>query len=207
MSATSSLSSWKKPFSMPRAVFLDRDGVINRKAATEGEYVTSWEHFEILPGVAEAISGLNSADFQVIVVTNQRAISKGLMTTGDLERIHLNMCHSLSEQGAKIDAVYYCPHGTEPRCACRKPEPGMLFQAAREHKINLSESWMVGDSERDVEAGRRAGCRTIRLAGNRESERTFADLVSSSLLEAVQLILTFHSNSEEASPGKGSKAW
>lgn len=193
---------------MHKAVFLDRDGVINRKALTEGEYVTSWQAFEILPGVAEAIAGLNSADFQVIVVTNQRAVSKGLITVEELELIHQKMYHHLARAGATINAVYYCPHGTEPRCACRKPEPGMLLQAAREHDIDLWESWMVGDSEKDVEAGRRAGCRTIQIVGDCGSKPSpSTDLVASSLLQAVEQILTCKPENEEVALRKGPKAW
>lgn len=174
---------------MNKAVFLDRDGVINRKAPTEGGYVTSWEEMEILPGVAQAIECLNRAGFQVIVVTNQRAIAKGLITPEQLESIHERMCEYLASAGAKIDAIYYCPHELEPPCACRKPQPGMLLEATRAHDIDLAASWMIGDSEKDVEAGKRAGCRTVRLATDPQATGTGADMVSSSLLAAIPRIL------------------
>lgn len=164
---------------MNRAAFLDRDGVINRKAR-EGEYVTRWEEMQILPGVAEAISLLNRAGFRVIVVSNQRCIAKGLITTAELETLHEKMCGVLASDGATIDAIYYCPHEKQPACRCRKPEPGMLLNAARDHAIDLGASWMIGDSVADVEAGRRAGCKTALLgrsfSGNPETDATGASL-------------------------------
>src|SRR5512133_3132540 len=119
---------------MVKAVFLDRDGVINKKAP-ENSYITSWEDMRILAGVAPGIALLNRAGFSVIVVTNQRCIAKGLLTADQLEAMHKNMCEELSHAGARIDAVYYCPHEKWPPCKCRKPRPGMLFEAARTHGI------------------------------------------------------------------------
>src|SRR5271156_4170588 len=144
---------------MSRAVFLDRDGVINQRPP-EGEYVTRWEDFHILPRVAEGIALLNHARFSVIVVTNQRCIAKGLMTEVDLEKMHERMTDDLARAGASIDATFYCPHEIEPPCDCRKPAPGMLLSAALLHGIDLRTSWMIGDSDNDMEAGRKAGCRT-----------------------------------------------
>ena len=179
---------------MHKAIFLDRDGVINRKAMTEDDYVTSWEEMEILPGVAEAISLLNRSGFLVVVVTNQRAIAKGLITVAQLGAIHEQMCSYLATKGVKIDAVYYCPHELHPRCDCRKPEPGMLFDAARDHKIDLTRSWMIGDSEKDIEAGMRAGCKTVRVAPDGHSIESKADLVVDSLLAASHKILETYSH-------------
>lgn len=173
---------------MNRAVFLDRDGVINRKAP-EGQYITRWGQFQFLPGSAEAIASLNAAGFYVIVVTNQRCVAKGLLTVSELESIHNHMCRELTAAGAVITAIYYCPHETEPPCGCRKPAPVMLLTAAREHDIDLSASWMVGDSEIDVEAGRRAGCRTVRIAQQNLVETGSADVVADSLLDAIPRIL------------------
>src|SRR5713226_6467880 len=147
---------------MTRAVFLDRDGVINRKAP-EGRYVTRWEDFHVLPGVVEAITLLNRAGFFVIVVTNQRCIAKGLMTAAELEEMHQRMTALLARAGATIDAIYYCSHEVEESCKCRKPAPGMMLDAARSHGMDLPASWMIGDSDIDVEAGKNAGCKTARL--------------------------------------------
>jgi D-glycero-D-manno-heptose 1,7-bisphosphate phosphatase len=173
---------------MNRAAFLDRDGVINRKPP-EGEYVTRWAEMQILPGVAEAIGLLNQAGFRVIVVSNQRAVAKGLITAADLEALHRRMCEVLAGAGATIDAIYYCPHETEPSCRCRKPQPGMLLDAAREHDIDLGTSWMIGDSRADIEAGRNAGCKTVLVAGRDDGMAGKPDMVSVLLLEAVQQVL------------------
>ncbi len=173
---------------MIRAAFLDRDGVINRNAR-EGEYVTRWEEMHILPGVSEAIALLNKAGFRVIVVSNQRCVAKGLITTADLEALHRRLCEVLASAGAIIDAIYYCPHEMAPPCRCRKPQPGMLLEAARTHDIDLTASWMIGDSDIDVEAGRQAGCKTARLLGSEERPHGNADLVARSLREVIDQIL------------------
>jgi D-glycero-D-manno-heptose 1,7-bisphosphate phosphatase len=172
---------------MNRAAFLDRDGIINRKAR-EGEYVTRWEEMEILPGVAEAITLLNQAGFRVIVVTNQRCVAKRLITITDLEVLHQRLCGVLAIAGATIDAIYYCPHENEPPCRCRKPQPGMLLDAALDHDIDLHASWMIGDSKADVQAGGSAGCKTT-FVGSHESAMLGVDIVAASLLDATQQIL------------------
>jgi len=173
---------------MRRAVFLDRDGVINVKAP-EGQYITRWEDFQFLPGVAGAIALLQEASFTVIVVSNQRGVGKGLMTANDLEAIHSRMLAELAASGARIDAIYYCPHDLDARCACRKPEPGMLLQAAKDHAIDLPNSWMVGDSDSDILAGKRAGCRTARIVRSDASSGVPSDLTCQTLGEAVQAII------------------
>jgi D-glycero-D-manno-heptose 1,7-bisphosphate phosphatase len=172
---------------MNRALFLDRDGVINRKAP-EGEYVTRWENFEFLPKVAEAITSVNQAGWRVIVVTNQRCIAKGLVTAAEVEAIHRRMREELAKMGAKVDGVYYCPHDKEAACSCRKPEPGMLLAAAREFEIDLSASWVVGDSESDIEAGRRLGCKTVRIVADARDAKS-DDVVTRSLFEACEELL------------------
>ena len=171
-----------------KAAFLDRDGVINRKPPGDG-YVTRWEDMQFLPGVAESISLLNHAGYQVIVVTNQRCVARGLVTSQAVDSIHQQLCEWLAAAGAQIDGVYYCPHETQPPCSCRKPAPGMLLTAAHEHQVDLAASWMIGDSEIDIEAGRSAGCRTVRLLGSTETLKSSADVVAPSLPEAVRLIL------------------
>jgi D-glycero-D-manno-heptose 1,7-bisphosphate phosphatase len=178
-------------------VFLDRDGVINRKAP-EGRYVTRWEDFHVLPGVVEGIILLNRAGFWVIVVTNQRCVAKGLMTVADLEKVHERMSDFLARAGATIDAIHYCPHEVEQYCNCRKPAPGMLLDAASSLGVELTASWVIGDSDTDVEAGKNVGCKTARLLatnktvdepGHRSVTRDYADIVAPSLLDAVRQIL------------------
>jgi D-glycero-D-manno-heptose 1,7-bisphosphate phosphatase len=176
---------------------LDRDGVINR-IAPEGRYVTRWEDFHVLPGVVEGITLLNQTGFCVIVVTNQRCIAKGLMTAAELEELHQRMSALLAKAGARIDAIYYCSHEVEESCNCRKPAPGMLLDAASSRGIEMPASWMIGDSDVDVQAGKNAGCKTVRLLATNETvdesercgtTRKYADIVVPSLLEAVRQIL------------------
>jgi len=180
-----------------RAVFLDRDGVINRKPP-EGEYVTRWEDLHVLRGAAEAIALLNAAGFLVIVVTNQRCIAKGLITSVELEKLHQQMSDLLRRDGAIVDAIYLCPHEMEPVCRCRKPAPGMLLDAAHAHDIDLAASWMIGDSEIDIAAGKNAGCKTVWLVSGNETvdvgesagtKPGDADMVAPSLLDAIRKIL------------------
>ena len=177
---------------MSRAIFLDRDGIINQKAS-EGGYVTRWEDFHVLPGVAEAIHSLKSGGFKIIVVTNQRCIAKGLITVPELESLHAQMLGVLKESGASIDAIYHCPHEVNDFCKCRKPQPGMLFEAARAHDVDLQASWMIGDSESDVRAGKNAGCKTARLIAPRALEESAdcprADIVAATVLDVSRQIL------------------
>lgn len=174
---------------MNRAVFLDRDGVINDRASL-GEYITRWEEMKFLPSIADAIRLLKQNGFLVIVATNQRCVARGLIATEDLEVLHRKMCKELALGGALIDRVYYCPHDVDPPCDCRKPKPGMLLRAAQDYEIALSESWMVGDSGTDVEAGKRAGCRTVRIAQSELHSPNGADIVAPTLFDAVQQILS-----------------
>jgi len=184
---------------MEKAAFLDRDGVINRKAP-DSQYVTRWEDFQLLPGVIEGITQLNRAGYRVIVITNQRCVAKGLLTEDSLKAIHQQMSHHLEQQGAKIDAIYYCPHELEPPCRCRKPAPGMLVDAASSLNFDLAASWMIGDSEIDIQAGKAAGCKTARLLADGLTEgpvrhdrtdSTAADVAATSLLAVISLILHF----------------
>jgi D-glycero-D-manno-heptose 1,7-bisphosphate phosphatase len=178
---------------MNKAVFLDRDGVINRRPP-QGDYVTRWEDLHLLSGTAEAIALLNHAGFLVIVVSNQRCVAKGLITVSELESMHNRMCRALAVEGAIIDAVYYCPHEKQPGCACRKPAPGMLRTAATAHKIDLIASWMIGDSDIDIAAGRAAGCRTARLLTDDNLPKEIADLTANTLPEAISQILSLVSD-------------
>ena len=175
---------------LAKAVFLDRDGVINRKAPA-GEYITSWSGIDFLPGALEAVAILCKFGFKVIVVTNQRGIATGKIKLADLEEIHLRMKVAVSEIGAALSASYYCPHDRSDDCACRKPSPGMLVQAAQTHSLDLSNCWMVGDSPSDIGAGKRAGCRTALITSDRVVREVEGDvdIAEESLLLAVTKIL------------------
>jgi histidinol-phosphate phosphatase family protein len=185
---------------MKKAAFLDRDGVLNRKAP-EGQYVTRWEEMEFLPGAREAIRSLNQAGYFVVVVSNQRCVAKGLITASELEVMHARMRDEFAAAGARIDAIYYCPHNFQPPCSCRKPQPGMLLEAARTYDLDLAESWMIGDSGHDVQAGKSAGCRTARLTDDGKSSSGVADVIASSLLNAVHRILEVETSLRAASVG------
>jgi D-glycero-D-manno-heptose 1,7-bisphosphate phosphatase len=169
-----------------RAVFLDRDGTLNVKAP-EGEYITSPEDLDLLPGVAGAVHRLNEAGLFVAVVTNQRGIARGMLSLDAHAEIMVRLAALLAECDAHLDAVYVCPHeiGT---CDCRKPAPGLLLRAAGEHPdLDLRRSTIVGDAESDVEAGRRAGTQTIRLSATPVLSR--ADHVASDLAAATSLVI------------------
>ena len=169
-------------------VFLDRDGTVNVKAI-EGHYVTSPADLVLLPGAAAAISRLNAASVQVILATNQRWLS-ALPDVTPYERVHARLEKLLAENGAHLDAAYYCPHASDS-CRCRKPGPGMLERAAEERQFSLTDAIMIGDRESDIEAGRAAGTATILLSAEPEtpsSENYFA----ADLAEAVRLILGDH---------------
>jgi D-glycero-D-manno-heptose 1,7-bisphosphate phosphatase len=167
----------------PRLALLDRDGTLNRKAP-EGDYVTAADQLELLPGAAEAVRSLNEAGVAVAVVTNQRAVALGRIDDAGLTAVHDALRRRLAQAGARVDAIYHCPHerGT---CACRKPEPGLLAAAARDFGATAADSVMIGDADSDVEAGRRFGARTVQLTlGPSRSSLTAPDLRA-----AVRLVL------------------
>ena len=148
----------------PSAVFLDRDGVINRKAP-EGSYVTTWSEFAFLPGALEGLRLLAAYGPRVIVVSNQRGVGRGRIRTHDLAEIHERMSAEVAAAGGRIDAVYHCPH-LEPGCACRKPAPGMLLAAARDFDdVDLTRSVLVGDRAHDMQAAAAVGARKILVRG------------------------------------------
>jgi D-glycero-D-manno-heptose 1,7-bisphosphate phosphatase len=140
-----------------RAVFLDRDGTIGEELG----YVNHIDRFQIFPYAAEAIRQLNRAGIPVIVVTNQSGIARNIFPESLVHEVHKKMVAELAAGGAWIDAIYFCPHKSEDACECRKPNPGLLERAAREHALDLSGSWIVGDRYADLEMGHAAGTRGI----------------------------------------------
>jgi len=149
-------------------VFLDRDGVLNRNPPN-GQFVTCWEEFELLPDVEDAVAELNRSGRKVIVVTNQRGIALGLYSRQDLDRMHDQLRQRLAAHGARLDAIYVCPHD-DGQCNCRKPLTGLFEQAFQDFPASRPEnSVTVGDSVRDIEAGSRLGMRTVFMNGDRET--------------------------------------
>ncbi len=172
-----------------RAVFLDRDGVINRalERARKPYPPTSLSEFEILPGVPEACARLKRAGYLVIVATNQPDVGRGTLAQSAVEAIHAYMRGQLP-----IDRVEVCYHPGkgQSECDCRKPRPGMLLRAARELNLDLAQCWMVGDRWRDIDCGHAAGCRTVFVdRGYAEELRQRPDFTGRNLLEAAEIIL------------------
>jgi D-glycero-D-manno-heptose 1,7-bisphosphate phosphatase len=171
-----------------RTVFLDRDGTINVKAP-EGEYVTSPAELVLLPGAARAVARLNAAGMRTVLVTNQSWLSRSSGNFACYAAIHARLTQLLAAEGARLDAAYHCPHAAAT-CDCRKPHPGMLRLAAREHRIELDKAVIIGDSDSDLMAGRAAGTATILLRpGAGGSAAAIADTVADDLASAVCLLL------------------
>ena len=160
-------------------VILDRDGVLNKRPP-KAEYVRTWKQFEWLPGAKEALRLLKDAGYSVIVVSNQAGIARGAMTSEDLERIHLQMKGEAQEAGGQIDAIYYCPHHWDDGCECRKPKPGMLFQAQRDWHLDLSRTLFIGDDERDGQAGEAAGCPWTLISEQKSLQKIILELLNRS---------------------------
>ena len=172
------------------AVFLDRDGVINANLERNGKPVapTSLSEFRILPGVIEGVRLLKEAGFLLVVVTNQPDVANGLTPRPTVEAMHAEIRRQLP-----IDDIVVCFHADADKCSCRKPKPGMIFDAAARHGIDLASSYLVGDRWRDVHAGRSAGCRTIFIDyGYPQDQPHQPDKVAHSLREAADFILERH---------------
>lgn len=150
----------KQFLSSKKVIFLDRDGVINKKPP-KADYVKSWAEFIFLPGSVEAIKHLNNKGYKIFIVSNQAGIARKAMTGKDLKKIHQKIQKELKMHGAKIDGIYYCPHGWNDNCICRKPKPGLLYEASKDHFIDLTKALFIGDDKRDKQAGEAAGCKTI----------------------------------------------
>jgi D-glycero-D-manno-heptose 1,7-bisphosphate phosphatase len=145
----------RKKQNFKKVVFLDRDGVINRDSP---EYIKSWSEFEFLPGSLEAIRQLTAKGFAIIVITNQSAVNRHLISKNELDHMHRLMEEIVRSHGGRIDDIFYCPHIPEDGCDCRKPKPGMIHSARDAYSIDLASSIMIGDSVRDIACARNAGC-------------------------------------------------
>ncbi len=176
------------------SVFLDRDGTLNE----EVDYLHNPDELRLIPGAAQAVAKLNARGVPVVVVTNQSGIGRGYYGFDDFNRVMARMTELLAEAGAHLDAVYVSPHHEKGQGAFahpdhpeRKPNAGMLTRAALEHGLDITNSWMIGDKESDLEAGRRAGCRValVRTGYGVDVDGSLADLVAENLQEAVRRIL------------------
>ena len=189
---------------MKKAIFLDRDGVINENVPS----LTKPEQFRLIHDVSASIKRFNETGYLVVVVTNQPGIAKGFSSFKDMEKIHAKMNGLLKEGGAHIDALYLCPHHPEKGhpgeieelkidCECRKPKPGLILRAAKDLDIDLHGSWIIGDSLTDVAAGKNAGLKTILLSnggncGSREEKKLVdvkPDHLCANISQALKIIL------------------
>jgi histidinol-phosphate phosphatase family protein len=160
-----------------KAVFVDRDGVIN---INRDDYVKTVDELQIIPEIVPPLKKLKENNFVIVVITNQSAINRGLTTHEKVNQIHFTIQQFLEKHSVSIDRFYYCPHKPDENCECRKPKPGLLLRAIRELHIDSASSWLVGDRDSDIEAGKAVGCTTIKI------EKNFG------LKDAVEQILGSH---------------
>ena len=170
---------------MKRAVFLDRDGVLNQPIMKGGRPIAPWsfQDFKLVEGIAEILQELKEAGFLLIVATNQPDLARSL-----LKKKELNKMHALLRKELPLDDIRVCPHDDADNCACRKPRPGLLVAAASEYNIDFQNSYFIGDTWKDAEAGRRAGCRTILINADYNQDVT-ADFRVESLADAAGVML------------------
>jgi histidinol-phosphate phosphatase family protein len=183
-----------------KVIFLDRDGVINEYPG-DFKYVTSWQEFKFLPGAKEALKKLNNAGYKIFILSNQAGVAKGIFTSQALDEITGQMLRALKEAGVEIAAVYYCTHRDEDNCSCRKPKTGLIDMALNSLKLkkttikDLESCFLIGDTMRDIQTGKSAGCKTILLYSGKEKPHnkdnwTFQpDFSASDLFAAAKLIL------------------
>ena len=158
-----------------KVAFLDRDGIINERAPAS-DYVRSWSEFRFKDGALDMLAALREAGYRLAVITNQQGVGKGLVDAEALRRMHERMRAEAERRGGGIDGVFVCPHLATARCACRKPKPGLIHRALRRlgYPVDLERSWMVGDAPSDVQAGQRAGLRTLLVGASPEQVRQAA---------------------------------
>ena len=177
-----------------KAIFLDRDGVINRDPGF-GDYIKSWEEFEFLPEAIAAIKRLNKNGYEIFIISNQAGVGRGLYSQAALDDITKNMLREIESQGGKIKSVSYCVHQPDEGCSCRKPQTGMIKKVTEGLDIDFKNTYFMGDSRLDIAAGRNMGCKTILLLTGKEDPNNIKDFeyqpdfIKKDLNEAVELVL------------------
>lgn len=166
-----------------QAFFLDRDGVINRERA---DYVKSWEEFEFLPGVLAALQRLATVNVPIFVITNQSAIGRGFVTRETVNAIHQAAQARIKAAGGRIDGFFVCPHRPDENCDCRKPKPGLLFQAAKAFGLDLGQCIFIGDALTDFQAAEVAGCQSILVESGRQGAQLRSLLAANTAVQIVQ---------------------
>ena len=160
---------------MNKAVFLDRDGVINRRIE---RYLTSVEKLELLPNVENWLKLLSEHGFQLFVITNQSMIGRGISTIERLEEIHNLIQNKFKNMNFKIEKFYFCPHKPEDGCFCRKPKPGLIMDALTEYSINIKNSWIIGDEDTDIILGQNVGCNAIKIETNSDLKEAVFQIIN-----------------------------
>lgn len=177
-----------------KAIFLDRDGVINRYPG-DTKYVTTWREFRFLPRAKKAITQLYKEKYKIFVISNQAGVNKGILSLETLNRITENMLREIKKSGGKIEAVFYCIHRKEENCSCRKPKAGMLYTALKKYRFNLKKTYFVGDTIRDIQTAKEAGCKSVLVLCGKERLSNYKswgvepDFIFSDLYETVKFIL------------------
>ena len=178
---------------MNKAVFLDRDGTI----MFDPGYISDPRKVEIFGESVNALKALKDAGYLLVIITNQSGIGRGFFSHEDLEKVNMRMCSLFEEHGVRFDGIYACPHIDENKCTCRKPQPGLIFKAAKEHDIDISVSYIVGNSKSDVMAGVAAGCRLNFLLGAEKGSLSRNGILSvESLEDAAEIILGLEEKSK-----------
>jgi len=174
---------------MNKAVFLDRDGTINK----EVDYLSRIEEFEFLPSAVKALVKLSKSSYKIIVITNQSGVARGYFTEVALGKIHGHMVEELKANGARVDGIYVCPHHPDENCDCRKPKTGLIRKAEKDFNLDVKNSYIVGDSTKDVQTGINAGCKTILVktgyGGKDKLYDVKPDYVVKDLLFAVENVI------------------
>jgi D-glycero-D-manno-heptose 1,7-bisphosphate phosphatase len=180
---------------LKKVIFLDRDGVVNKDSPA---YIKSWTEFEFLPGSLKAIREFTLKGFELIIITNQSAVNRNIITKDRLEFMHARLHRIVALNGGKIRDIFYCPHTPEEACACRKPKPGLIHRAREKYRIDLARSAMVGDSTKDIVCAKNAGCKfavLVRTGNGIEAEKVLtekgilADFVAQDLAAAAKWLM------------------